>query len=664
MSLPYRQIHLDFHTSPAISDVGTQFDAAAFAKTLKDAHVQSINLFAKCHHGYFYYPTEVGEVHPGLSFDLLGQQVAACRENGIGVVIYTCVGWNERASERYPQWMQLDSEGRLGCVAPFSNDYYKWHNMCVGNKEYQAHLMAEVAEEIRRFSPDGLWIDIITSRGCVCPSCQRDMWEKGMDPTDPEQVRVHDRMNEIGFMEALCGFIRSVDPSVKVYFNGGPAEPDNSDVPALSSLRKCEQMDFVDIESLPGGYWGYTHFPLSVNHLNHKEKDLTMMNGRFHLSWGDFGSLRNKQALEYECFRGLASGAHVCVGDQMHPRGWLDPTVYARIGEVFAQIEEREPWLENTRKCAKIGVYLSNGATTLPDLPEEGAYRIFSELHQPVDFLDFEDELDGYELLVLPDEVRLTAESAGRIQAYIDSGKPILVTGRSGQDAGGKQLLSLGVRVDGAAAYAPRYLRITEENFPGIPPMDYVFYEPGVKASPLEGTTTLAAVVDPYFNRTYDRFCSHRQTPADAPSGEGAVFQHGNAVFVSQPIFSEYARHGNRLCRDMIAGLLERIHPAPLIRAELPNYTEVYLRSQGENLVLHVLNYLIQKKCRDMETIEECVPLYHRMIQVQSDTAPRKVYRVPDRKSVPFTYENGYITLSLDEIGGYEMVYIERQAHE
>ena len=52
--LPYRQIHLDFHTSPYIDGVGDRFDRAEFIKILKKAHVSSVNLFAKCHHGMYY----------------------------------------------------------------------------------------------------------------------------------------------------------------------------------------------------------------------------------------------------------------------------------------------------------------------------------------------------------------------------------------------------------------------------------------------------------------------------------------------------------------------------------------------------------------------------------------------------------------------------------
>lgn len=49
-------VHLDFHTSPDIPDVGAQFNREAFTQTLKEAKVDSICVFAKCHHGYTYYP--------------------------------------------------------------------------------------------------------------------------------------------------------------------------------------------------------------------------------------------------------------------------------------------------------------------------------------------------------------------------------------------------------------------------------------------------------------------------------------------------------------------------------------------------------------------------------------------------------------------------------
>ena len=70
-----RQIHLDFHTSPLIPDVGKDFNAEEFADTLVEARVNWVTLFGKCHHGMSYYPTKAGVQHPSLKFDLLGQQI-------------------------------------------------------------------------------------------------------------------------------------------------------------------------------------------------------------------------------------------------------------------------------------------------------------------------------------------------------------------------------------------------------------------------------------------------------------------------------------------------------------------------------------------------------------------------------------------------------------
>src|ERR1700682_2301104 len=73
--LPFRQVHLDFHTSELIPDVAADWDTGDFVRTLMAARVNSINVFAKCHHGYAYYDTLIGIRHPSLKIDLLGEMV-------------------------------------------------------------------------------------------------------------------------------------------------------------------------------------------------------------------------------------------------------------------------------------------------------------------------------------------------------------------------------------------------------------------------------------------------------------------------------------------------------------------------------------------------------------------------------------------------------------
>ena len=48
----FRQVHLDFHTSPDIDGIGAKFDKKQFQDALRLGHVDSITLFSKCHHGW------------------------------------------------------------------------------------------------------------------------------------------------------------------------------------------------------------------------------------------------------------------------------------------------------------------------------------------------------------------------------------------------------------------------------------------------------------------------------------------------------------------------------------------------------------------------------------------------------------------------------------
>ena len=69
--LRFRQVHLDFHTSPDIPGIGEKFDRKEWQERLKKAHVDSITCFSACHHGWRYHPTKVGAMHPHLKFNLL-----------------------------------------------------------------------------------------------------------------------------------------------------------------------------------------------------------------------------------------------------------------------------------------------------------------------------------------------------------------------------------------------------------------------------------------------------------------------------------------------------------------------------------------------------------------------------------------------------------------
>ena len=216
-----------------------------------------------------------------------------------------------------------------------------------------------------------------------------------------------------------------------------------------------------------------------------------------------------------------------------------------------------------------------------------------------------------------------------------------------------------GIKYVSEAEFNPRYLRINEGNFPGIPPMDYVMYEKGVSVKALDNAEILAYVVNPYFNRTYDKFCSHRQTPPSEITDEPFIVKSGNTIHISNPLFKDYAINGNMVYKNIIEQCIGRLLDKPILVTDLPSTAELTLRSQDDRFILHALHYIPQRKCRTMDIIEEVIPVYNAEIKVRLDKIPDKVYLAPSLEAIDFKSNNGYVSFKLHELCGHQMVVIE-----
>ena len=124
--LRFRQVHLDFHTSEQISGIGAEFDPAAWAEMLIDAHVDSITCFARCHHGMIYYDTQAHPErrHPHLARNLLADQIEAAHARDIRVPIYTTVQWDYYTAQHEPQWLQVAPDGAIQGQKPYEPGFY------------------------------------------------------------------------------------------------------------------------------------------------------------------------------------------------------------------------------------------------------------------------------------------------------------------------------------------------------------------------------------------------------------------------------------------------------------------------------------------------------------------------------------------------------------
>jgi hypothetical protein len=422
----------------------------------------------------------------------------------------------------------------------------------------------------------------------------------------------------------------------------------------------------LEIESLPGGFWGYDHFPMYARYYQNWGTEILAMTGRFHTSWGDFGGLRNRAALEFECFQGLAHGAKISIGDQLHPRGRLDKAVYQRIGEVYAEVEKREQWVEGSTTTAEIGVITSSGALGVRGdrvaSGDVGVLHVLEQLKHQFMFLDNSSDLSPFQVVILPDTLTMDEGLAERLRTFLSYGGKLIVTGQAGVNlTRGDYLLAheMGAHYAGLAQFTPDYLALADEISTGIEPMFHACELQGVNLDVEPGVTVLAYSGASYFNRTWEHFCSHQYTPMSHVSEEPVIVQNGSVLTIARPLFSEYAESAKSVHKKVIANCISRLLPAPRVRNHnLPSTAIVTVRKLRNDLIVHLLHYVHQRRGRVLDVIEDVIPLHNVEIELRANHQPTDVRLVPEDQSLQWSYTDGYIKLQIPVINGYQIVQI------
>lgn len=409
------------------------------------------------------------------------------------------------------------------------------------------------------------------------------------------------------------------------------------------------------------------HFPISMRYARNVLPECLGMTGKFHSTWGDFHSFKNKAALEFECFHMLALNAKCSIGDQLHPSGRICPTTYSLIGSVYDQVEAKEPWCVDTRQRCEIGVISPEAFTKSTNhrrLSDSiiGSTRILQEGCHQFDILDaVEDtQFKDYKLLVLPDSIPVDAEMSQKLQLYLKQGGLIIASYQSGWDAESEQCTfeSMGIDMKGQAFYGPDFVLPSDCISAGLSETEYVMYLRGMEVKPHDGTEVLAATVIPYFNRTYQHFCSHNHTPSSGKAGYPAILRHDNIIYFAHPIFSQYSTNAPKWCKQLVCNAIHLLLPDPLVKVEGPSTLLVTLNEQPrqERQVLHILHYIPERRGKEFDTIEDIIPVYNIRISVREDHPISAVCMVPQNDTLDFRRLSGRIEFTVPKVCGHQMV--------
>jgi len=660
IQLSPRQVHLDFHTSEYIKDIAAEFDAEIFAGTFRAANVSSVTVFARCHHGWLYYPSKLFPelIHPNLkNRNLLLDQVKALHKNGIRAPVYLTVQWDYHTATTRPEWLIRKPDGAHE-GSPFTEPGF-YQSLCV-NTGYVDFLKAHTREicEMLGGDLDGFFFDIVGIRPCYCAACRKEMKEKGIDISNEEAVRVFAKTVMTRFKKEMTALVRSYKKDCTIFYNAGHIGPSTRD--------SAQAYTHFELESLPSGSWGYQHFPVTARYARKLGVDCMGMTGKFHTEWGDFHSLKNRAALEFEVFRMLSYGFAASIGDQMEPRGVLNPATYRLIGSVYGPFRAREEWARPSVPVTEAALFTSESPIVEHHIPDDilGAAQLLEELAIQFDILDETMDPGPYRLVILPDDFRPTPAFEKKLEKYLESGGSVIACSKAMLSADNKFPPCFGAEYINENENYPDFILARGVLAKGLEPdNEYVIYLQGQRIK-AEKSKTLLWADAPYFPRSGDHFCSHRYTPSARGKPYAAATMNGRLIYFCHPLFRQYRRNAPRWCKTLVSNAIDTLLPGRLVRHNGPSTMTVNVLEQPKKrrYTVHLLSYIPVRKSATIDIIEERTVLTDITLELNMPKPVKKAFLVssspdqePEKKELPFN--SGTVTVPL--IGGYAIVELQ-----
>lgn len=651
---PKRTIHLDFHTGTWVDGIGSKFDAEEFAQTYKQAHVDSVTLFAMGHHGHLYYDTKHPARHPGLPADmhLLEEQIEALHGVGIRAPIYLSVQCNEYAANEHPDWIALTPE--LKHVKRGNSAFEAGWQILDMSSPYQDFLADILDEVLRKFAPvDGIFMDMCWDQISATKWAIDRMHKLGYNPKDEQDRHIYARRVVHEYMERYRNMVEEAQKNHEpagIWFNSRPKTN-------LAVEKKF--LRHIEIEALPTGGWGYSYFPYVSRFVKPINLPTLSHTGRFFKSWGDNCSLKPEMALKYECCQILSMGMTNGIGDLLHPTGQPSKAVYDLIGSVYSHIEKCEPYIEDAEIVSQIAVVMDPDLGDKPGSSGVGITRALQQLRQQFDVIPPTASLEGYELVIIPETTVIKGEFKQNLEAYIADSGSVMISHRAALCCGEPVMDELGIVNLGESQYSHTFIHSGEKMNKDIPDYGLVMYDRGYMFKPAVGAEILAVIGEPYFERDYNHFSGHSYTPEEKLSDYAAIIRKGNVITFAVPIFEAYGSHAQPIYRTMIGNCIDILIPEPIIKDEAPSYLETTVMDTDDKRVVHLLSFCPERRADGLDIVEDAVPIVNVPMSIKYDKKPTRVYLAPNECDLEFDYNDGYVNIKVTMLDGHAMIIVE-----
>ncbi len=675
-----RQIHLDFHT-PDFVTVGEQFDAVEFFDTLEAAEVNSIAVFALCHHGNSYFNTTTGRRHPGLSFDLFGKIAEECAKRPVQLLAYFSQNVNEVQAQLHPEWAAVHPDGRpvnSQMLQDGSELFWTW--LCPNRGGLiEEFFLPQCAEVLDNYPVDGVFVDMpgYLPNSCFCPNCVAKMTAAGLDPHNHAEHGQFNAETNQQVARDLRALMEKTQPGLRLEMGPFNAFGEAEKATGVISEFYLESLAFQT---------GWQYFPMAARYFRKYDLPCVGITGRFLKNWGDFGTVASPAQLKVSVGMHLLAGLSSCIGDHLPNTGVLDPALYQAIGDAFRFIKPRQPYCVGMTPATEAAVLVpqgeeANAATNDTSSPfslandaYKGACKMLIEEHYQYALVSPTDTLEPYNLLVVTNGF-FGMEFVEKVRAFLERGGTLVASahGLAPTDDAARAAWQalLGVAACAPSADQGEFIEVTDPraHSADLPAFPHYLHVPAMDAAFAPEVEALAVSWRSACVRARAHHYGHFHGPADHIAGPAVGVRQvgkGTAILIAPQLFAAYLHTGYFAHRALLRNLLESFQPngARALRTNAPSIVEIALGEKDGRTILQAMPFIAARRDRySFESIsDDPIPLRGIWVEIPTQAC---TCATPCATN-PITGENlaveqnaGNITIYLPEFHEHMLVVIE-----
>ncbi|MFH1616071.1 MAG: alpha-amylase family protein [Planctomycetota bacterium] len=693
----FRAYQIDNHSpGPEIIDY-SNFDPKYQLDIFKRACVDTIQVYAKDHWGYSYYPTRVGTIYPGLKHDVFGGLMNMAHKEGFKTMGYYCISFDCLAGSN-KAWSVKDYQGKALRFFDTPPNYTPWRLACF-NTGYRDYVMSQIKEMVSWYPMDMLFLDILIRPAvCFCDDCKRlykkDTGRKIPAPNgfytntkdvctskSPKQwtdawkqfIRWNYTQTE-KFIKEIRSIVRKTNPGIHVTINNTASWS----WPAFMANR-IKTLDLCD--SI------FSECHEGANIITPLVRALSGTRP-FQIATGKFSGIydpRPANSCQLEMDTILAHGGKIFIfSETMRKDGMLDSTFFDTLKPVFTNISKKERFLEGLQFCHPVGIVYSETSRVFygqDDFKEKyaksmsGAVKFCAKAHLPAEIL-LEEKLSGYnlnrfELLLLPNTAHIKAKHIPILEQFVSKGGKILATYHTGlfDRNGCRKPESAMAGILGAKFVKDRndyilnpysaYINLKQNELNKQGRFSYVGVKGGIAQINPTTAATLAKYTWPILKERREGFINwgppHPGRDTDIPAIIENKAGNGTVIYLSFPCF-KLVEDGLNWPQEILEACTQRLVPEPSLTVEAPDFVEATFawRKNTKALVVQLLNHSVANLNGRINPVKKADVLIHRRFGKIADAE----MKWPKQKKLPVKVCGNYHQVTVSNLDISAILYL------